>query len=109
MKQALICPFLGKLRDRFCEYGEDLSVVQKLERAAAVPGVSGVEIVSPHELRDLDLVKATLERLGLGVPAVNVNVQSDPEFVSGAVASPDPKAILVVSTGSTTDAASPIA
>ena len=27
MKQALICPFLGKLRDRFCEYGEDLSVV----------------------------------------------------------------------------------
>jgi xylose isomerase len=90
MKQALICPFLGKLRDRFCEYGEDLSVVQKLERAAAVPGVAGVEIVSPHELRDPDLVKAALERLGLGVAAVNVNIKSDPEFVSGAVGSPDP-------------------
>lgn len=90
MKQAVICPFFGKLRDRFCEYGEDLTVVQKLERIAAVPGVGGVEIVYPHELQDLEEVKAALVRLHLEVAAVNVNIKSDPEFVRGSVGSPDP-------------------
>jgi xylose isomerase len=90
MKQAVICPFFGRLRDRFCEYGEDLSVVEKLEHIASVPDVSGVEIVYPHELRDLDEVKTTLKKLGLAVSAVNVNVKSDPEFVKGSITSPDP-------------------
>ena len=90
MKQAVICPFFGKLRDRFCEYGEDLGVVAKLERIAQVPGIQGVEMVYPHELRDLDEVKAVLLRLGLAVSAVNVNVKSDPEFVKGSITSPDP-------------------
>jgi xylose isomerase len=89
MKQAIICPFFGRLRDRFCEYGEDLSVVEKLQRIAELPGVEGVEIVYPHELEDLDAVKAALERLGLTVSAVNVNIKSDPEFVSGSITSPD--------------------
>jgi xylose isomerase len=91
MKQAVICPFFGKLRDRFCEYGEDLSVVEKLQRIASVPGVSGVEIVYPHELQDLDEVKAALTKLGLAVSAVNINVKSDPEFVKGSITSPDPQ------------------
>ena len=89
MKQAVICPFFGRLRDRFCEYGEDLDVVEKLEHIARIPGVRGVEIVYPHELRDLDNVNATLTKLGLAVSAVNVNVKSDPEFVKGSITSPD--------------------
>lgn len=90
MKQAVICPFFGKLRDRFCEYGEDLSVVEKLERIASIPGVSGVEMVYPHELCDLENVKTTLNKLGLAISAVNINVKSDPEFVKGSITSPDP-------------------
>jgi xylose isomerase len=90
MKQAVICPFFGKLRDRFCEYGEDLTVTQRLGRIAAVPGVAGVEIVYPQELQDLEHVRQTLARLHLEVSAVNVNVKSDPEFVSGSLGSPDP-------------------
>jgi len=89
MKQAIICPFFGRLRDRFCEYGDDLNVVEKLEHIARVPSVQGVEIVYPHELDDLDAVKAALARLGLAVSAVNVNVKSDPPFVSGSITSPD--------------------
>jgi len=46
--------------------------------------------VYPHELRDLDEVKAALSRLGLAVSAVNVNVKSDPEFVKGSMTSPNP-------------------
>ena len=91
MKQAVICPFFGRLRDRFCEYGEDLDVFGKLERIARIPGIQGVEMVYPHELRDLDEVKAALARLGLAVSAVNVNVKSDTEFVKGSITSPDPE------------------
>jgi len=90
MKQAIICPFFGKLRDRFCEYGHDLTVVEKLENIARVPGVTGVEIVYPHELADLAEVKAALDRLNLTVAAVNINVKSDPQFVKGSITSPDP-------------------
>ena len=90
MKQAVICPFFGKLRDRFCEYGEDLGVVEKLEHIARIPGVQGVEMVYPHELQDLDEAGAALRRLGLAVSAVNVNVKSDPEFIKGSLTSPDP-------------------
>ena len=90
MKQAIICPFFGRLRDRFCEYGEDLDVVERLEHIARIPGAQGVEMVYPHELRNLDEVKAVLMQLGLAVSAVNVNVKSDPEFVKGSITSPDP-------------------
>jgi xylose isomerase len=89
MKQAIICPFLGKLRDRFCEYGEDLAVVEKLERIAGIEGVEGVEMVYPHELQDLAAVEVALRRLGLTVSAVNVNVKSDPGFERGSLTSPD--------------------
>ena len=89
MKQAIICPFFGKLRDRFCDYGQELTVREKLERIAQVPGVTGVEIVYPHELTDLAAVKDALQQLHLSVSAINVNVKSDPQFVNGSITSPD--------------------
>ncbi len=90
MRQAIVCPYVGRLRDRFCEYGRQLSVRERLELIAAVPGVEGVEIVYPHELGDIEEVKETLARLNLEVAAVNVNIKSDPVFVCGALGSPDP-------------------
>jgi len=90
MKQAVICPFFGRLRDRFCEYGEDLDVIEKLEKIASIPGVQGVEMVYPHELNELERVKAKLTQLDLTVSAINVNVKSDTEFVKGSITSPNP-------------------
>src|SRR5579863_1939342 len=89
MKQAIVCSLFGKLRDRFCEYGEDLSLTERLERIAGIPELAGVEIVFPRDLRPIGEVKATLARLNLGVAAVNVNVKSDPEFVAGSLTSPE--------------------
>lgn len=89
MKQAIVCSLFGKLRDRFCEYGEDLSLTERLERTAGIPELAGVEIVFPRDLRQLDGLKSALARLNLGVAAVNVNIKSDPEFVAGALTSPD--------------------
>ena len=49
MKHALIVAFFGSFRDRFCEYQRPLSIREKLERAARVTGVEGVEIIYPDE------------------------------------------------------------
>ncbi len=89
MKQAIVCSAVGKQRDRFCEYGEDAPITEKLARVARIPGVTGVELVYPRDLQALDEVKDALTRLNLGVSAVNVNVKSDREFVAGGLTSPE--------------------
>jgi xylose isomerase len=90
MKQAIVCSAVGKQRDRFCEYGEDAPIAEKLARIARIPGVDGVELVYPRDLQALDEVKNALAQLKLAVSAVNVNVKSDREFIAGGLTSPDP-------------------
>ncbi len=90
MKHAIITAFFGKLRDRFCEYQEPLTIEQKLERMARVPGVSGAEVVHPYEVETVEAMKSYLGRLNLGIAAVNVNIKADPAFASGSLCSPDP-------------------
>jgi len=89
MKHAIITAFLGRLRDRFCEYQEPLTLQQKLERMASIPGVSGAEVVYPYEVDPPDVMRAQLNRLGLEVAAVNVNIKMDPLFHNGSLTSPD--------------------
>jgi xylose isomerase len=89
MKQAIISAFLGRLRDRFCEYQEPLTIAQKLEAMARIPGVAGAEVVFPYEVDPPDVMRHHLDRLRLEVSAVNVNIKADPAFVNGALASPD--------------------
>jgi xylose isomerase len=81
---------VGRQRDRFCEYGEDSTITDKLERIARIPGVGGVELVYPRDLEAVDDVGDTLARLKLEVAAINVNIKSDRQFVAGGLTSPDP-------------------
>jgi xylose isomerase len=89
MKQAIITAFLGKLRDRFCEYQEPLTIAQKLETMARIPGVQGAEVVHPYEVDPPEPMLANLKRLKLEVSAVNVNIKGDPDFIYGSLSSPD--------------------
>lgn len=89
MKHAIITAFLGRLRDRFCEYQEPLSLVQKLERMSAIPGVTGAEVVFPYEVDPPEVMLENLRRLKLEVSTVNVNVKADPAFINGSLSSPD--------------------
>ncbi len=89
MKQAIITAFLGKLRDRFCEYQEPRTIEQKLEMMAHIPGVKGAEVVHPYEVDPPEPMLANLQRLNLEVSAVNVNIKGDPDFVYGSLSSPD--------------------
>src|SRR5688500_8982700 len=89
MRHAVLTPFFGQLRDRFCDYHEPLPVAEKLRRARSVPGVEGVEIVFPDEVRAAEDVRNDLEVLGLEVAAVNVNLKGERIFQRGALTSPD--------------------
>lgn len=92
MKQAIITAFLGKLRDRFCEYQEPLTIEQKLETMGRIPGVAGAEVVYPYEVEPSpEKMLEHLSRFKLEVSAVNVNVKGDPAFVYGSLSSPDAK------------------
>src|ERR1039458_4225458 len=91
MRHAVITAFLGKLRDRFCEYQAPLRIEEKLERAAAIPGIQGVELIFPDECSDVEGLKAALSRLRLEPAAVNVNLKGHPDFVRGALSSPAPE------------------
>lgn len=89
-KISVITSFLGELRDRFCLYNQQRSIVEKLEAAAAIKGMDGVEVVYPYDFQDAGLVAETLRRLGLGVAAVNVNIKGEREFAAGSLTAQDP-------------------
>jgi xylose isomerase len=90
MRHAVLTPFFGKLRDRFCEYHEPLPVAEKLRCAARIRGVEGVEIVFPDECADAASIAPALAETGLSVAAVNVNLKGERVFQQGALSSPDP-------------------
>ena len=89
MKQAIISAFLGRLRDRFCEYQAPLTIAEKLATMAKIPGVAGAEVVFPYEVEPAEVMKGLLAQNGLEVSAVNVNVKADPLFIYGSLSSPD--------------------
>ena len=90
MRHAVLTPFFGKLRDRFCEYHEPLPVAEKMRRAARIRGVEGVEIIFPDECADVASIAPVLAETGLSVAAVNVNLKGERVFQQGALSSPDP-------------------
>lgn len=90
MRHAVLTPFFGLLRDRFCEYQQPLPIAEKLRRASDVPGVTGVEVIFPDEVREAAQIAGDLARVGLEVAAVNVNLKGDRAFEQGALSSPDP-------------------
>jgi xylose isomerase len=84
IKQAIITGFMGKLKDRFCDYHEAKTPEEKIAAVARVKGARGIEIVYPYECEDLEVVKKSLEKHNLGVAAVNVNIKGEPDFVKGS-------------------------
>jgi xylose isomerase len=84
IKQAIITGFMGKLKDRFCDYHEARTPEEKIAAVAQVPGAAGIEIVYPYECGDLDGVKLALKKHKLGVAAVNVNIKAEADFGRGS-------------------------
>ena len=90
LKLAIITAFLGKTKDRFHEYNTPLTLEEKFALMAEIEGKDGVEIIYPYEVAEAAEVRRLLDKYGLSVAAVNVNVKAEPEFVNGGLTSPDP-------------------
>lgn len=90
LKMGIITGFLSNTKDRFHEYNQPLDIDQKLELMTRIPGYDGVELVYPYEVNDSPRTKAALEKYGLNVAAINVNVKAEPEFRNGGLTSNDP-------------------
>ena len=91
LKMAIITGFLSQTKDRFHEYNTPLSIDEKFKLMGEIDGYNGVEIVYPYEVSDIEETRHALDKYGLKVAAVNVNVKAEPEFRNGGLTSPDPE------------------
>ena len=89
LKLAIITSFLSRTKDRFHEYNEPLNLEEKFKLLSGIEGYSGVEIVHPYEVNEVEETKAALKKYNLEVSAVNVNVKAEPEFRDGGLTSLD--------------------
>ena len=87
LKMAIITGFLSQTKDRFHEYNRPLDLDAKFSLMRTIEGYDGVEIVYPYEVSDPAETRALLQRHGLTVAAVNVNVKAEPEFRHGGLTS----------------------
>ncbi len=84
----------GACADRFCTtgYRERLSLEDRMKLASSVEEISAVEVAYPRDLQGMtiDDMKGLLDRFGLSVSMVCVDVQTDPRWKFGSVTSRDP-------------------
>jgi xylose isomerase len=90
LKMGIITGFLSKTKDRFHEYNKPLDLDEKFELMTRIEGYDGVEIVYPYEVKDPVATRTVLDKYGLNIAAINVNVKAEPEFRNGGLTSHDP-------------------
>ena len=92
-KYAFILGNLGNTKDRFCGgYKDNPSTTEMLRQAAAIPHVSGVELVGTWDIRPDNAVemKAALQDFGLETVSVIPDLFADPIYWKGSFTSTDP-------------------
>jgi xylose isomerase len=89
LKMAIITGFLSQTKDRFHEYNKPLDLDQKFALMTQIEGCDGVEIVYPYEVSDPITTREILNKYGLKIAAINVNVKAEPEFRNGGLTSHD--------------------
>lgn len=86
-KMAIITAFLSRTKDRFHEYNQPLTLEEKFQLMTQIEGCDGVEVIYPYEASDPAETRKLLDKYGLNVAAVNVNVKAEPEFRNGGLTS----------------------
>ena len=81
---------MGRLNDRFSSYGDARDLPARLELAAQVEGLNGLELVYPFEFVDTAETKRLLAQSRLQVSSVNVNLKAEGKFHLGALTHRDP-------------------
>ena len=87
-KYAVITGFMGKIQDRFATYGTERNFEEMVQIASTIKGCSGLEVVYPQQVQDPVKAKEILQKYGMGVAALNVNVKGEPKWLHGSISSP---------------------
>ncbi len=89
---SVILAFMGQMQDRFATYYTPRDLTDKLALSAGIEGVQGVEAIYPSDFQGMTpgTYRQLLDKNGLTVSSVNVNVKSEPKFHYGALTSRDP-------------------
>jgi xylose isomerase len=79
--------------EKFGGYNRAATVREQLEAAASVPGLKGIEFISPLHvsLENAAEVKGWLEELDLEAVSINPYLWTEPQWRQGALTSPDPR------------------
>ena len=91
VKCGIITGFLGQTKDRFREYNQAVSLEEKLTLVSEMQDVDGVELVYPYEVPGAAELLSLMEGKNLQIAAINVNVKSEPEFLTGGITSNNPE------------------
>lgn len=89
LRHSIMVGILDRYADRFTEFQPAVPLETRMAQAADIPGAQGVELVYPADLGDLARAKRLVERTGLPVSAVNLNIKSDPIWRYGSFTNPD--------------------
>jgi xylose isomerase len=78
--------------EKFGGYNRALSVREQIAAAASVPGLKGLELISPLHvsLENATEVKGWLEESGLEAVSINPYLWTEPQWRNGALTAPDP-------------------
>lgn len=90
-RYSVILGFLGQLQDRFSTYHAPADLEGKLDQAAKIEGVKGIEAVYPFDYEGMtpESYKELLAKYNLEVSSVNVNLKAEAKFHNGALTSID--------------------
>jgi xylose isomerase len=78
--------------EKFGGYNKAWTVREQIAAAASVPGLKGLELISPLHvsLESAGEVKSMLDDAGLSAVSVNPYVWTEPQWKNGALTAPDP-------------------
>ncbi|AKH99686.1 sugar phosphate isomerase/epimerase [Hoeflea sp. IMCC20628] len=88
-KNSILLGTIGGYRDRFHQFQPDRTFEERLEIAKKIPRTHGVEPVYPQDLGADGAGAKTIQKSGLAVSAVNVNVKTEDKFRDGSFTNPD--------------------
>ena len=89
LRHSIMVSILDRYADRFTEFQPTVSLTERIQQAASIPGAQAVELVFPGDLSDIEMVQGLLEEVSLPVSAVNLNIKSDKCWRNGSFTNPD--------------------
>lgn len=84
---AVITGFLGRIANRYMTYQQDRPLEEKLAMAGRIEGADGVELCYPGDFADAGELESLLEKLSLGVSAINFRSRRTGAWLRGSFTS----------------------